>query len=163
VTHRQANIRGVTPLPASIVFSRDDVSGAGKAPGGRARVLIVEDDFLVALDMESALTEAGIEVAGVAGSAEEALLLAQAEQPALAIMDIRLAGKRDGIDAALELFVTHRIRCIFATAHNDKSTRVRAEPAQPLAWVPKPYAMASLVEAVRKALQGPDRDESDVA
>jgi DNA-binding NarL/FixJ family response regulator len=113
--------------------------------------------------MESALTEAGIEVAGVAGSAEEALLLAQAEQPALAIMDIRLAGKRDGIDAALELFVTHRIRCIFATAHNDKSTRVRAEPAQPLAWVPKPYAMASLVEAVRKALQDPDRDESDVA
>jgi DNA-binding NarL/FixJ family response regulator len=119
----------------------------------------VEDDFLVASDMEGALTEAGIEVAGVAGSAEEALLLAQAEQPTLAIMDIRLAGKRDGIDAALELFSAHGIRCIFASAHYDKATRTRAEPAYPFAWVPKPYTMTSLVEAVLKALQSPDRDE----
>jgi two-component system, response regulator PdtaR len=167
VIHRETSIPGVTspnsliayPLHSSLVFSRDDVSGGGKAPAARARVLIVEDDFLIAADMESALTEAGIEIAGIAASAEEALLLAQAEQPALAVMDIRLAGKRDGIDAALELFGTHGIRCVFATAHHDKSTRARAEPAHPLAWVPKPYAMTSLVEAIRKALLDPDRDE----
>jgi DNA-binding NarL/FixJ family response regulator len=118
-----------------------------------ARILIVEDDFLVASDMESGLKEAGIEVAGVASSAEEAVELAKAERPALAVMDIRLAGKRDGIDAALELFATLGIRSVFATAHHDESTRTRAQPARPLAWVPKPYAMATLVEAVRRALR----------
>jgi two-component system, response regulator PdtaR len=118
-----------------------------------ARVLIVEDDFLVASDMEIGLKEAGIEVAGVASSAEEAVELAKTERPALAIMDIRLAGKRDGIDAALELFATLGIRCVFATAHHDERTRTRAQPARPLAWVPKPYAIASLVEAVRSALR----------
>lgn len=165
MTHKETSIRGVNspnsivgyPFHSPIAFSRDDVSGGGKA--ARACVLIVEDDFLIALDMEGALTEAGIEVAGIAASAEEALLLAQAEQPALAVMDIRLAGKRDGIDAALELFEKHGIRCVFATAHQDESTRARAAPAHPLAWVPKPYAMASLTEAVHKALMNSDRDE----
>ena len=137
----------------SIVFSRDDRSGAGKAPALSARILIVEDDFLVASDVEAAQTEAGIIIAGVASSAEEALELAETHQPVLAIMDIRLAGKRDGIDTALDLFGTHGIRCVFASAHHDEVTRARAQPAHPLAWVPKPYAMASLVEAVRVALQ----------
>ena len=146
------------PRYSSIAFSRDEASGGGKAHVTRSRVLIVEDDFLIASDMEAALTEAGIEVAGVAASAEEALRLADAATPALAVMDIRLAGKRDGIDAALELFARHGIRCVFATAHQDENTRTRAQPAHPLAWVPKPYAMASLVEVVQKALQNRDRN-----
>lgn len=137
----------------SIVFSRDDASSAGKASAVPARILIVEDEFLVASDMGAVLTEAGFEIVGVASSAEEALELAEAQRPALAVMDIRLAGKRDGIDAALELFGTYGIRCVFATAHHDEGTKARAQPANPLAWVPKPYAMASLIEAVRVALQ----------
>jgi DNA-binding NarL/FixJ family response regulator len=138
--------------PSSIVFSRDDGSGAGKAPAP-SRIMIVEDDFLVAFDMEAALTEAGFMIAGVASSAEEALELAEAHRPVLAVMDIRLAGQRDGIDAALDLFGTHGIRCVFASAHHDEGTRARAQPARPHAWVTKPYAMASLIEAVRVALQ----------
>jgi two-component system, response regulator PdtaR len=135
-----------------LVFSRDDASGAGIVPAAPPRVLIVEDDFLIASDIEAALGEAGIRVAGIASTADEALQMAQTERPALAIMDIRLTGKRDGIDAALELYNTHGVRCVFATAHSDQSTRTRAEPANPLAWVPKPYAMTSLVEAIRSAL-----------
>lgn len=141
----------------SIVFSRDDASGAGKALAVPARIMIVEDDFLVASDMETALTEAGIEIAGVASSAEEALAIAEAKRPTLAVMDIRLTGKRDGIDAALKLFGGFGIRCVFATAHCDEGTRARAQPANPIAWVPKPYAMASLVEAVRRALRDTNR------
>jgi CheY-like chemotaxis protein len=67
-------------------------------------------------------------------------------------MDIRLSGKRDGIDAAIELFSLHGIRCVFATAHHTAETRQRAEPANPLAWVAKPYSMASLIAVVRKAI-----------
>jgi two-component system, response regulator PdtaR len=141
------------PMRPFVIFSSEEASGADKAPASPARILIVEDDFLVASDMEAGLTDAGMEIVGVASSAEEALKLARTERPTVVVMDIRLAGKRDGIDAALELFNTLGIRCVFATAHNDEDTRLRAEPANPIAWVPKPYSMASLVEAVRRAVK----------
>jgi two-component system, response regulator PdtaR len=145
----------------TIVFSRDDTSGSPTAQEvAGARVLIVEDEFLIASDLEVALTEAGIEVAGVATSADQAVDIANAERPTLAIMDIRLLGDRDGVDAALELFRVHGIRCVFASAHADEDTRARAQPAHPIAWVPKPYAMSSLLDAVRNALKRlPDEGE----
>jgi DNA-binding NarL/FixJ family response regulator len=117
--------------------------------------LIVEDDFLVATQIESALADAGFEIAGTAASADEALELASSHRPALCVMDIRLAGSRDGVDAALELFRAHGIRCIFATAHYDHDVRSRAAGAYPLGWLQKPYTMASLVAMVRNALAGP--------
>jgi DNA-binding NarL/FixJ family response regulator len=119
---------------------------------GRQRVLVVEDDFLIAMQSEMALTAAGFEVIGPAATAEEAATLASEAQPTLAVMDIRLAGTRDGIDAARQLYQDFAIRCIFATAHDDVHTRGRAEPYAPLGWLPKPYTMASLVSVVAEAL-----------
>jgi DNA-binding NarL/FixJ family response regulator len=116
-------------------------------------ILIVEDEFLIALQAEDALSEAGFNLAGTAASADDAVRMAMATRPALAIMDIRLAGKRDGIDAALELFTDHRIRCIFATAYADQDVMRRAQPANPLGWLQKPYTMASLVAAVQAAFE----------
>jgi len=106
-----------------LVFARDDGAGSQKRPAEPPRVLIVEDDFLVAEQMQIALTEAGFEIAGVATSGDEAIKLAIAQSPTLALMDIRLVGHRDGVDTALELFRDHGIRCIFATAYHD---RIRA-------------------------------------
>ena len=117
-----------------------------------ARVLVVEDDFLIAMQTETALREAGFLVVGPATTAEEAVALAADAHPRLAVMDIRLASKRDGIDAARELFQALDIRCIFATAHDDARTRERAEPYAPLGWLAKPYTMASLVASVSEAL-----------
>ena len=119
-----------------------------------AGVLIVEDDFLIAMQTETALTDVGITVVGLAATAEEAVLLARQHEPLLAVMDIRLAGRRDGIDAAGELFRELGIRCIFATAHDDLRTRARAEPFAPLGWLAKPYTMASLIALVRRAIAG---------
>jgi DNA-binding NarL/FixJ family response regulator len=116
------------------------------------RVLVVEDDFLIAMQTEVALSTAGFEVVGPATTAEEAVALAGETQPALAVMDIRLASQRDGIDAARQIYQEFAIRCIFATAHDDAHTRGRAEPYAPLGWLPKPYTMASLVAAVAEAL-----------
>jgi DNA-binding NarL/FixJ family response regulator len=116
------------------------------------RVLVVEDDFLIAMQTEVALTAAGFEVVGPATTAEEAVALAGEAQPMLAVMDIRLASNRDGIDAARQLYEDFAIRCIFATAHDDAHTRGRAEPYAPLGWLPKPYTMASLVTVVGAAL-----------
>jgi DNA-binding NarL/FixJ family response regulator len=113
--------------------------------------LLVEDDFLIAMQIEAAFAGAGLELAGTASTAEEAVAMAAVHRPVLAIMDVRLAGKRDGIDAACDLFREHGIRCIFATAHHDPDTSRRAAPAHPLGWLQKPYTMASLIEAVRAA------------
>jgi DNA-binding NarL/FixJ family response regulator len=119
---------------------------------GPPRILVVEDDFLIAMQTEIALTTAGFEVVGPATTAEEAVALAGEAQPVLAVMDIRLASTRDGIDAARQLYQDFAIRCIFATAHDDARTRGRAEPYAPLGWLPKPYTMASLVAVVAEAV-----------
>ena len=116
------------------------------------RILIVEDDFVVSLELESALTEAGFEVVGVAISAEEAEQRAAEQRPDLIIMDIRLTTPRDGVDAALAIFRSTGIRSIFATAHADALTKERATDARPLAWVAKPYSTTSLVGTVINAL-----------
>lgn len=124
---------------------------------GPARILVVEDDFLIAMQTESALSAAGFHVIGTAATAEEAVALAEKERPMLAVMDIRLASKRDGIDAARELYQELDIRCIFATAHDDESTRRRAAPYSPLGWLAKPYTTASLIALVAAAVRG-DKD-----
>jgi two-component system, response regulator PdtaR len=115
----------------------------------RGRILIVEDEFLVALALEHALLEAGFDVVGVAATAEEALELASSERPDLAVVDIRLAGKRDGIEAAIDLLTLRGVRSIFATAHGDPDTRRRAERAQPIGWLTKPYTTGAVVKMVR--------------
>ena len=95
---------------------------------------------------------AGFEIAGVVNSADEAERVALSERPDLVVMDVRLVGKRDGIDAAIEIYRNAGIRSIFATAHADARTRNRAEAAKPLGWLAKPYGMESLAALVRDAV-----------
>ena len=133
------------PTRPRVVFSRDNHLGGAPGLEQRQRIMIVDDDYLIASQIEDALMDAGYEVVGIESSAEGALKRAARERPALAIMDISLTGVRDGIDAALELFARHGIRCIFATAHSNDVARARAAPAVPLEWVPKPYAMPVLL------------------
>lgn len=146
----------VPPPRPRLVFAREDESRTGKGISEPPRIMIVEDDFLVALEMEGALTHAGYMVVGVAITADEAIEMAKAKQPSLAVMDIRLAGSRDGVDAALDLYRLYGIRSIFASAHGDERVRKRALGAAPLGWLPKPYTMTSLIAAVRAALKQRD-------
>lgn len=130
---------------------------AGRAkPAG---ILIVEDDYLVSVQAEAALTDAGFDVVGVANSAEAALELARTGKPDLVVMDIRLAGDRDGVDIAKELFGALGLRSIFATAHNEEAVRRRAQPAKPLGWLPKPYTMDALCSLVRRSLDAIRNDD----
>ena len=117
------------------------------------RILIIEDDLLIATMIEVALTEAGFEVTGVLKTGEEALRTAGVDRPDLAVVDIRLAGDRDGVDTAIELFRSYGIRCIFASAYSDQEARRRAEVAAPLGWLQKPYTMQALTDMVRAAAQ----------
>jgi len=147
-------VRSVEVAPVGprkpFVSAPDESVAASKRSLAPFRILIAEDDFLIAFDLETALTSAGFNVVGVAVSADEAVALAASHAPSIVIMDIRLAGKRDGIDAALELFREHGIRCIFASAHSDEDARRRAAPAKPLGWIEKPYSVPAVVAFIRR-------------
>jgi len=135
-------------------FPRAAVTGSHTGASiTRTRILIVEDEYLVALEMAAALGEAGFAVAGIAASAEEALRLARAVRPDLAIMDVTLAGPRDGASAARELFEQHGVRSIMATARHDAPTRARAGAEAPLGWLAKPFTSDALVACVRRTLR----------
>jgi CheY-like chemotaxis protein len=148
-TGSQSGAGPVLPRPSRAV---PEDRGAPATSPASARLLVVEDDYLVGLEIERALLDAGYDVIGVAATAEEAVELAQGTRPELVIMDVRLAGVRDGVDAALELYEQLGIRSIFATAHHDANTRLRAQPARPFGWLRKPFRQDALVAAVREAL-----------
>jgi DNA-binding NarL/FixJ family response regulator len=128
--------------------------GNDGAIGGHsaARILVVEDDYFIAMEIEATLVAAGYEVVGIAATAAEAAEMAGAHHPDMAVMDIRLREGPDGIDAAIELFKVMGIRSLFATAHEDAETRRRAAVAKPLGWLAKPFSPPSLREAVRTAI-----------
>jgi two-component system, response regulator PdtaR len=121
------------------------------AAAPRRRVLVVEDDILLAMDVEEALEIAGYDVVGIAARCSSAVDLAEARSPELAVMDVRLAGVRDGIETATIIRERFDIPSIFATAQPESELDGRADAALPRGWVKKPYQRWQLVEAVDKA------------
>jgi two-component system, response regulator PdtaR len=119
----------------------------------RCKILIVEDQYFVAIDCELNLQSAGHECVGLATTAAQAIEIAQCEHPDLVIMDIRLAGRRSGVEAAIEIYERFGIRSIFASANADAATHRQAERARPLGWVDKPYSGEELLDAVEAGLQ----------
>ena len=116
------------------------------------RILIVEDDWFVSMEMEHVLETEGYDVVGVATAAEEAVSLAAQRQPDLILMDIRLRGDTDGIVAAIEINRRHGIRCLFCSAHTDPGTIERGQMADPVGWLAKPFSGPQLTEAIVAAL-----------
>lgn len=104
----------------------------------KLRVLIVDDEFFISLHTKGLLQALGHIVVAVAVSADEAVRLAERESPDVVLMDIRLAGSRDGIDAAGEIRRRFNIGSIFVSANTDPQTRQRAEAVQPLGFLEKP-------------------------
>src|SRR5690606_13999864 len=110
------------------------------------RILIVEDQLLVAIDCELNLRCAGLQCVGVAATAAEAIELADRERPDLVLMDINLASRADGLHAATVIYERFGIRSIISSAHADAQRRAQAERANPLGWLDKPYTDAALVQ-----------------
>jgi two-component system, response regulator PdtaR len=135
------------PTPNDADLSKDTPEGADKSLA-RYRILIVEDEFFVALDMQAMLEANGHSVVGIAVTAEKAIALADKERPNVVFMDIRLAGARDGIDAAHEIRRRFNIPSIFVTANSDDDTRRRAEITRPLGFLEKPFTQHRLQTAL---------------
>lgn len=111
---------------------------------GRNRILLVEDEFISALVMQSDLEKTGYHITNTVATAADAVLSAKVDSPDLILMDIRLAGEMDGIEAATIIRETAEIPIIFITGYDDEATRERAAKANPAAFLVKPVAMQEL-------------------
>ena len=117
---------------------------------GSARLLVVEDDALLASALQELLDDAGFEVVGTAGSAAAALSLAKDQNPQLALIDISLVGPIDGIELACRLRDEYRIPTIFLSGLADPEARERALIAQPLGFLRKPYRASQVYNRFKK-------------
>ena len=120
--------------------------------GKPTKVLIVEDEPLIALSLRDVLTLVGFEVVGIAARVSDALIIAQNTPPDVAIFDVRLAGKRDGIEGAVQLRRILDIPVVFLTAQGDEDTRARAAFLNPVGYLLKPVHSEQIVAALHKAL-----------
>jgi two-component system, response regulator PdtaR len=116
-------------------------------------ILIVEDEALVASYIEEVLGESGYRIAGIAGSGPEALSLAAETGPSLALVDIRLTGPIDGIELACQLRRNFGVPAIFLSGFVDAETTKRAEAAQPLGFLSKPFLPSQVFKAIEQALE----------
>ena len=126
------------------------------AAASRARkILIVEDEALVALGVSGLIEDMGHQVCGVARSVAEALALSRAWEPDLVLMDVNLQEGGNGIDAAHQLRGFDRPPVVlFLTSYVDSDTRRRMEATAPFGIVQKPFQDAHLQRTVTEALTG---------
>jgi signal transduction histidine kinase len=117
-----------------------------------ASVLIVEDEFIVASDIEQSLRRIGYRVVGTAGSGPEAIELARELRPDLILMDIQLRGSMDGIEAARQIRSEIGVPVVFLTAYADDHTLARAREVAPYGYLLKPFVTRELQISIVMAL-----------
>ena len=112
------------------------------------KILIVEDEPIVAEAMSMVLAGAGHQIVGIAADADSAIWRAAAAQPDLVLMDIKLANNGDGIEAARRLQADRPVPVIFVSSYLDSRTRERAAVVRPVGYLVKPYSPQKLLEIV---------------
>ena len=118
-----------------------------------ARILIVEDEAIVAADIKGTLQGLGYDVPAIAFSGEEALKKAEELHPDVVLMDIVLRGQMDGVEAAQQIYERFGIPSIFMTGYSEELLE-RLNVLEPLLYVSKPVDINELTAAIDKALKG---------
>lgn len=104
------------------------------------KVMVVEDESLVAADLKYSLNSLGYNVSDVVACGEDAVECARFNKPDVVLMDIRLRGTMDGIDTARRIHEFHDIPIIFMTAYSDSVTLERIKEAKPAGYIFKPLS-----------------------
>ena len=116
-------------------------------------VLIVEDEYLISLGLTAQIEDMGLKVCATADSADAAVIQAQTHRPAIILMDVRLRGERDGVDAAQTIFHTVGSKIIFITGSREQKTIDRIDQDHPFAVLFKPISDKQLHAAVNDAMR----------
>ncbi|WP_372657262.1 response regulator [Hydrogenophaga sp.] len=117
------------------------------------RILIVEDERIVAFNLQQRLTHMGYEVPAVAVNGRESLDLVHRTRPDLVLMDIHIEGDMDGIEVASQLKRTHSVPVIYLTAYSEDSTLERARETKPYGYLIKPFSERELHATIQMALE----------
>ncbi len=115
------------------------------------KVLVVEDEYVVAKDVQDSLSSLGYAVPALASSGEDAIQKAEETRPDLVLMDIKLAGDMDGVEAADEIWHRFNIPVVYLTGNSDRSTLQRAKVTEPFGYVLKPFEDEELHAAIEMA------------
>jgi len=130
-----------------------------------SRILIVEDETIVAESLSQLLVHAGHKVVGIANDERSAIAGASMGRPDLVLMDIRLANGSDGIETAKKIQANRSVMVLFLSAQHDRGTRERAAALQPAGFMPKPFMPVELIAAVAAAcsaeISGTSKDARD--
>lgn len=116
------------------------------------KVLIVEDEPILAMVYRKGLEISGYEIAGAVSSGEDAVIAAETSTPDIIIMDIILSGAMDGIEAAEIICEKFGIPCLYVTGNNDESTKNRAMKTKPVDYLVKPVDISRLCEVIRLSM-----------
>ena len=117
-----------------------------------AQILVVEDQSIAALDVKKRLESSGYTVVALASSGEEAIRKATELRPDLVLMDIRLRGEMDGVEAAERIGTHLDIPVVYLTAYADEATLQRAKVTEPFGYLLKPFEERTLHSTVEMAL-----------
>ncbi len=126
----------------------------GGAMNSPARVIIVEDESITALALARQLRRLGYEVVALASSGPQAIECALTRGPAVVLLDIRLQGTMDGIDAARHIQASAPIPVVYMSANADAPAVDRIQAAQPAGFVPKPIHYPTLHALLQRVLPG---------
>lgn len=116
------------------------------------KIVVVEDEAIVAKDISTCLERIGYKVLGVFARGEKALEFIENNLPDIVLMDIMLTGKMNGIEVATQIKEKHNIPVVFLTAYADENTINKAKVAEPFGYVIKPFKEIDLRTSVEMAL-----------
>jgi len=119
----------------------------------RPRALIVEDETLIAEELKERLSLLGFSVIAAVASGEEGIAIATRERPDLVLMDIRLKGKKDGVQAAEEIHQQVDVPVVYLTAYSDRLTVDRAKRTDYDGFLLKPFRASELQSTIEIAMQ----------
>ena len=127
----------------------------------KANILIVEDDFVIAKVLAESLQELGYQVAGIVSTGEEAVERAAKAHPDLVLMDIRLKGEMDGIEAGEQISGDLHIPLVYLTAYSDERTVERAKITEPYGYLIKPFTDTELKTTLEMAIYKHRREKRE--
>ena len=129
----------------------DAFQPAPAADGLLNQVLIVDDEFLIVMGLSMQVEDMGLEVCATAATAEDAIAFAQRHRPAIVLMDVRLQGDKDGVDAALAIQQTVGSKVIFITGSREPATAARMNLGPATTVLFKPVSEWQLRTAIQAA------------
>jgi CheY-like chemotaxis protein len=118
------------------------------------KILIVEDEAITASDLEWHLGRLGYQISAVAASGDDAVRMAEETSPDLVLMDVRLAGTMDGLEASRRIQEKRPVPIVYLTAYPDIFLKSPAEMGQPNICIIKPFSSPALQRSIEIALRG---------